>query len=159
MSPAVFKFARRAGFTMIELIVVMSIFTISVAATIPFLGSFQRTETMETHVQDLLQTLRRAQHRSVTWQRGSSWGVRIQNGAGEFILFSGDSYDTRTTHFDETHKIKGPYTFSGSGEIVFDRATGEPFYGNVKMMLTSESDQSQIDVNPAGNITRTGFGT
>lgn len=142
---------------MVELIIVMSIFVIAIAATAPFLGSFQRTASLETHVQDLMQLLRRAQLHSVTGVRREAWGVHVENGA--IVLFAGDTYGTRLTEFDERHIIGGPVHYSGSGEVVFMQVTGSVMHGPASIIVTSESDAVRVDVGKAGSITRSGFGT
>ena len=156
MPPAAFDTNRRPGFTLIELIVVMSIFVISVAATAPFLGSFQRTQTVETHTQSLIQLLRRAQHRSVTGQRGSAWGVHMED--GQMVLFAGTSYETRDPHLDERTEVRGPLQFSGSGEVVFQPVTGTILLGPAHVVLSLENKQAFVEVGSAGAITRSRSG-
>jgi Tfp pilus assembly protein FimT len=140
----------RPGFTALELILVMSIFVLTAGVTLPFLGTFRTTETLETHSQEIVQTLRRAQHKAITGQRNSDWGVRFTS--GEFTLFAGSSYASRNTAFDEAHEIATVYTFSGSGELAFQRISGAPSAEGAVTITHSVAGSDMITVSPGGGI-------
>ena len=141
---------RRPGFTALELILVLAIFVVTAGVTLPFLGKFRTSETLETHAQEIVQTLRRAQHKSLAGQRDSAWGVQFQ--AGEYILFAGTSYATRNTAFDESHKVTGNFTFSGSGELVFRKISGAAMTGGTVTLAHTDAGSRSVEVNSAGAI-------
>lgn len=145
---------KKQGFSTIELIVVMSIFLLTSATVLPFLGSFHETEDMGTLVQEIEDTLLRAQRRAMTGERNTDWGVRFLGSS--FVLFSGDTYSSRNTAFDEVHDVTAAHTLSGSGEIVFTHLTGRPnAAGSVVVSRETISQQASVTVNALGGITRT----
>ena len=140
----------RSGFTVIELIVVVAIFVITVSVAFPFLGKFQRSETLETLGQDVVQVLRRAQHRAITGERDRAWGVSFQ--AGSYILFAGTSYATRDMAFDEQHTVVGAFTFSGASEITFEKFSGRASTAGTVTIAHSGGETRSVNVNSAGAI-------
>ncbi len=152
MSQEVFG-KHRSGFTMIEFIVVMSIFVISVSSVLPFLDSFHQSERVGTTIMETVDTLRRGQHRAMTSQRGLGWGVLFQTGS--FILYAGDSYAARHQEFDEVHTAPSAHVFSGSGEVIFTQYTGKPNApASIFITNTNVNQQGSVTINSVGNITR-----
>ena len=134
----------RPAFTAIELILVLSIFVITAGMTLPFLGKFQTSETLETHGQDIVQTLRRAQHRAGSGQRDKAWGVYFTS--GQYVLYAGNSYVGRDSVFDEKHKVASAYSFSGSGELTFHKLTGAAMTGGTIIITHSDAGSKMIEV-------------
>lgn len=140
----------RRGFTAIELIVVLGIFVIAIAATLPFLGKLQEAETLQSVSQDVIQTLRRAQNRAMTGQHGTAWGVMF--GEQEFILYGGKSFVDRTERFDERHVVSDVFSFLGLNDVTFSPLTGKPSVEGSIHMTHPEGGTVSITVNNAGGI-------
>lgn len=125
MSPAVST--DRSAFTIVELIIVMAIFTIVFATTAPFLMKFQHSQTVGSEAENIFQALRKAQHRALTGERNSSWGVALVVGPpAQYILFAGDSYASRITTYDDVRTLATEYALSPATSFVFRRGTGIP---------------------------------
>lgn len=141
----------RPAFTAIELIVVLAIFVVAIAITLPFLGKFQQEETLTTVTQDIVQTLRRAQNKSMNGERGVAWGVALQEGA--YIQFAGPSYSSgRIVRLDEKHTLQKTFTLYGPPEILFAKRTG---YVGTEAVITLQGPErglSNITVNAEGGI-------
>lgn len=140
----------RRGFTTIELLIVLAIFVLSVATTLPFLGVFREVETLSSISEDAVQTLRRAQARAMTGERERQWGVRFED--GRFVLFGGPSYEGRLAALDEVHNIPDAYAFSGLPEITFLSLRGTPREHGIVTVLHPEGGEKTIAVNAAGGI-------
>lgn len=139
----------RRGFTMIELIIVITIFVITAGITLPFLGNFQQVETIEVLRQDLGQTLRMAQHRSMTQQNGLKWGVRFD--PNRYTLFAGPSYEERIAGMDNEYVLKSGFALSGAETIIFSE-NGMPNAPRTLTLSHPEVGNIQISVNAVGGI-------
>lgn len=142
--------ASSSGFTVIEMIVVLAIFILSAAVTLPFLGTFRQTEDLETVGVDALQALRRAQVRSVTGQRDHRWGVRFRTGG--FTVFAGPHFEGRETVFDEDHPVPVAFSFTGLTLVQFSRPGGLPLKPGTLLMTHPSTAPAIIDVNAAGAL-------
>ena len=138
----------RSGFTTIELLIVLAIFVLSAATTVPFLGAFRETETVGTVAEDILQTLRRAQHRSMSGERERAWGVRFE--ADRFVLFGGDSFAARLPALDEVHRTREAAVLSGLREVVFLPLTGSPREAGFVAVSHPQGGSKRIEVNAVG---------
>lgn len=139
---------RRAGFTLIELIIVVAIISMLGSfvsfAIISFLGQNNLKNTTE----QLASTLKTAQQQSMAGKNNSSWGVRISS--GNIILFSGSSYASRNPAFDVTYTV--PPTISiPSTDIVFEKITGNTNSSYI-LAITGQNDSSTVIVNQLGTV-------
>jgi len=135
---------------MIELLVVLAIFSLAVATVTPFVGRFQQSQNAETHAQNIVQTLRRAQNRAILTERDSAWGVRFQTGS--YILFAGTAYLSRIIRFDETHPVSYQFSFPGLTEVVFGKGTGTPVTPGSVIIRNSDGTARSITVGAGGFI-------
>ncbi len=143
---------RRPGFSVVEMIVVMAIFAIVVATTAPLLVQFQHRQKAGNVAEDVVQILRKAEHRSLVGERDSGWGVSFQS--GQYVVYAGSSYATRNSSYDERRPVASPeYVFSGSGEIVFSRGTGRPLAAGFVIVTHLSGTVRRITVGSNGAIT------
>lgn len=139
------------GFTLVELLVVVAIFAIAAASLIPFSGNFVPTQTLKSYRIDVVDALRRAQHRSVTGERDSAWGVKFHTGS--YVLFAGPSYAARDATHDAQRSLLDGYAFSGLSEATFARGTGEPGSGGTIFITHGASGgQEEIYLNARGAV-------
>lgn len=140
----------RRGFTTVELMIVIAVFAISAAVSLPFAARFQQSQTLGTLQEDVAHTLRQAQHRAVMGERDSAWGVKFQTGS--YILYAGNSYADRVSSFDERHTTEATYTFSGLSEVTFRKIWGDVITGGTLMISDGSAGAKRIQVNSAGGI-------
>lgn len=67
-------------------------------------------------------------------------------------MYAGDTYESRSDHFDEVHTIDGSYTFSGAGEITFTKYKGSANPSGTVTLSHPEAGEISIVVNAAGGI-------
>lgn len=146
---------KKNGFTLIELILVVSLMlTLGVMTTV-FYSRFL-TQSSVSNVQDqLLSSLRKAQIYAMTSKRGSSWGVRY--GSNTITLYKGTTFGTEPA-FDEKFSVDSTISITSSTGIVdwnFTRITGNPNNSPAAIIISGQNNLSKtINIYSHGLITR-----
>lgn len=117
--------ARTCGFTILEVLIVLALGTLLVAATFPTGLRFYQNQIADETAGDIKALLSRAASESRLGKDGSAFGVRFF--PDRLIFFRGTSYATRDTGRDEIHPLPPGATLTApADEIVFGGATGVP---------------------------------
>lgn len=140
----------RSGFTIIELIIVLAIFAVAIAITLPFLGKFQQSETLNTISGDIVQMLRQTQNKAMTGQRDNDWGVHFSN--NQYTQFSGSTYEDRNARLDLERSIPDAFTLGGATDIIFQKLRGGIATQRAIRINGPEGVTVQILINTAGGI-------
>ena len=151
------------GFTLVELLIVMSITLILVFASAPIYGSLQVKAQLDETTAQTIQTLRTARENSVARYHNSAHGVYFDINAGgndNYILYQGDSYATRDADYDRTNILESVLSFAnvdlvltGTGiDINFSEGLGKP--NNIgSLNLTHDIEgAATISVNSFGKV-------
>lgn len=86
---------NRQGFTLIEIIIVISISAVLALVVIIGLSNFLTRQTLTEDTRQLVAALREAQSRAVNRVSGSNWGIHLENAVSDrdsYALFSGSLY-------------------------------------------------------------------
>lgn len=139
----------KQGFTLIELLLVIIIVALVLVLTIPLAISFYKNQQLNTTVEEVLQSLRRAQLKAMS-QADYSFGVYLGSGkTGQYVLFRGDSFATRDQ--EEIFDCPDDISFSGISEVIFSRLAGIPSVtGNIN--FASDSQTAIVNINELGRI-------
>ena len=144
-----FQLSANSGFTLLELMLSITIIGIILGFSIPIYSSFQTRNNLDVASNTITQTLRRAQVLSQSVEGDISWGVNISN--NNITLFRGIDFSGRDTDFDEVFEIPS-ITVSGLQGVVFSKFSGYP-QTNGTIILTSVADEvRQITINEKGTI-------
>lgn len=135
------------GITLLELLIVISIFAILIGAASPFLSRFYLQSNLDTTVDMLVSTVRKAQSYSMDQKNGSSWGVCV-NGSN-LRLFQGTC---NAPTINEDYGIPGNITVSGLPSITFSTGRGEPT-ATFSATVSSQIGSHTVQVNTAGALT------
>ncbi len=149
------------GFTLIEVIVVVTIFAVISTLTVVFYTRFLTQNNVSSVQDQLFSQLRKAHVYSTTSRKSavSGWGVHYDGTNHKIIMFLGPSYTGRTTAFDETFTFAGSITMSGfpaSNDITFARVTGLPTPSTTTTIIIRGPNNisKQVIVNGQGVATR-----
>lgn len=139
-----------SGFTLIEILVVVSILVVLGAISIPAFDAFLKSSDVDNGMQEFQAVLRLAQSKTVSSENESQYGVFIDTSVSphKYVIFKGVSYVTRDTAFDQLFWLSKTTEFSGislggGNEVVFNRLTGYATQsGSVSIRL--KADVSKI---------------
>lgn len=141
----------KKGFTLIEVVLSLSILLILSAASLPIIWPYLTQNDLEVASQVTTESLRRAQVLAMAQKKDSNWGVKIQ--ANNVIIFQGTSFENRDNSFDELINFLITLQVSGPDEIIFDKLSGYPNHiGNI-VLSNSENQSKSININSKGLIT------
>lgn len=125
------KSQKLKGFTIVELLVIVGILIILAAITIPNLRFFQKESDLNNTKEEIINTLRLAQNKTLASEEASQWGVYFTTSTvpHQYILFKGKDFDARATSSDKIHKLPKTIKISeidlwGGEEVVFARVSG-----------------------------------
>ena len=120
----------KAGFTLMELLVVIGLIVLFAAMTTPYGINFYEEVSLEENADMLAQSLKKCQSRAIAGKEDSDWGVKIspddQECSSCYVIFKGGSYDTRDENFDQVFTMTSEVSLDGVTEVVFEKGTGVP---------------------------------
>ncbi|MFQ6083751.1 MAG: Tfp pilus assembly protein FimT/FimU [Candidatus Aminicenantia bacterium] len=142
-------FSSTKGLTLIELMMVMAILVLLIGASLPLSINFYKTRQFDVHLKGVVQTLRRAQLKSMVTENDSSFGVYL--GSNQYVLFKGNSYLARDVAYDEAFELPDNLQITGLSEIVFSKLKGTPSDTGT-ITLTIDNQSETININEVGRI-------
>ncbi|MBT6254319.1 type II secretion system protein [Candidatus Uhrbacteria bacterium] len=158
---------RAKGFTLIEILMVVSVVAIVFGYSLAVMSSVQKVARSQEATSGLLHVLSVTNENAMQNRSGDSWGVYLDynetsRDVNEYIIFLGGSYATRDVAYDRTYTVDSAAqitdaSLSGASpsdgndhEVVFSALSGEtPQYGNI----TIES----LGLSKTLNISRYGW--
>lgn len=150
------KNKKLPALTLIEIIIVMSVFMTLMAATVPALGQQLFANQLEVGSQELVHALRKAQYQAAIQWQNDDWGIDIDSGAGTYTFFKGGSFNQRDTAFDINYELPDAITFGsisvGQDQVIFDQITGETSDSGTIQLLGVNNETRTITIEPFGNV-------
>lgn len=127
------------GFTLLEILLTLSVMVILAGVTIPIAWPFVTQNELDVSAVITTQTIRRAQSLAMSMQGDSAWGVKIE--AQKITLYKGESYDLRNSDLDEEFNLAQTINVTGLSEVTFFKLSGLPnSYGQIQM----NNNQQQV---------------
>lgn len=142
--------SRQAGFTLVEMLLSVTIIGIITGMALPVYETFVRRNDLDLAAQNLVGALRRAETYSRASNYNSGWSVEIQSSA--VTLFRGNSFLLRNTAYDESFTLPGTVTWSGLGEVQFTELSGAPNITGTVTLTSNANDNRVITINSKGMI-------
>ncbi len=161
------KHESDAGFTIVEIAIVLVILTILSTIVIAGFDLFNKRTEVNNTAQEFANMLRLAQSKTISSEYNSQYGVYIDIvSPNRFILFKGTSFALRDTSADRIYLFPKTVEYfridasssSGVREIVFDKLIGTSAQsGNVSIRSKSDISQSKtVYIENSGTV---GFNT
>lgn len=142
---------RARGFTLIEVLLSVSIISILIGLSLPIYGAYNNRNNLDLTSQGIAEMMRRA----MTYSRGArmddSWGVHVETGSA--TLFKGVTYATRDTTYDELTSIPSSFVVAGVVDISFAKMTGLPSTtGVTTITIPGVSESRSVTINAEGMV-------
>jgi prepilin-type N-terminal cleavage/methylation domain-containing protein len=141
---------RKRGFTLVEIVIVIAIFSIFASVSFSSYASFKSKNGLTIAVYDVVDALRNAQSNARKMKEDSKWGVKILS--NQAIIFKGASYSSRDSNFDRVLEFSKDVQASGFDEVVFDKINGWASNTGTTTLSGREGDK-KIYINEKGTIT------
>ena len=136
----------RNSFTLIELLIVISLLFIIGASLSPFVTRTLSDVNLSTSAQNILTTLRKAQTYAMDDKENTVWGVCV-NASSLYLFHTACS----PGNYRETITLPATITLGGLSTITFSGYRGEPD-ATPTITLTSSSGTKTITVNSTGAV-------
>ncbi len=152
-----FNVSKKAGLTLVEILIALAIVLILLSLSLPMLGSWPfKVQTTSANAQ-LVQAIRLTREKSLSRLNNQSHGIFFDNRG--YTIFQGDSYINRQIDYDLTTWLDKGLQLSwelnglgGASEIVFNQEGFPSRQG--KIVITSRAGESSgIIVNQLGIVT------
>ena len=157
------------GFSLIEVLVAVSVLTILAGLIAPGFSFFKRQSAIDSATQEIIHALRFAQNKTLASEGDSNFGVYFET--NKFIVFKGLLYSASATD-NEIHNLDSSLSISAINfggavaYIVFERLTGTTAnYGSLVVGQTGDVSQNKtiyidqsgivsLTINPASDASR-----
>ncbi|MBU2542736.1 prepilin-type N-terminal cleavage/methylation domain-containing protein [Patescibacteria group bacterium] len=163
--PALFfsKEKNSAGFTLVELLVVIGLGAILVGASAVIYSNWQVSAQLNESTAELTQNLRTARQRSVAGFNNSSHGIFLDIdpvGQDSYVLYQGSSYATRDGDYDRLIKFSqsmditvADFILIGNDvDINFSQGLGQVINTGIITLTHSVEGSREVAVNELGVI-------
>lgn len=141
----------RRGFTLLELLVTIGIFSVVAAIGLPSVKNMQDNSLINGTAQELASTIRVVQNRALTSQQGANHGLSISANGKTYTEFY--SIPPAAAVNGSAHTLTRPtITTNTSTSITFSKLLGVPDTART-YTITLGSLQKNVVVSAAGTIT------
>lgn len=140
----------KRGFTILEILLVVAVVAIVAGIGIPFYYSFVTRNNLDLAHEHVYEAYTRAQVKAQVGDRDTSWGLYVTDGAA--TVFSGNSFATRNSAYDEQFSFSENIVVSGLSEVVFSKLEGEPDGVGQTILTDSSGNVRTININAKGTI-------
>lgn len=142
---------NKKGFTLIEILIVLTIVVLLAAASYPIYSNFYRLSSVEAAKNEVVQNLRIAREYATSSKNNSSAGIYFFG--HEYTIFSGGSYLSRDQNYDMNFSINDNMVFGGDLEVVFQKINGQVSEEkDVQIINTVTSNQVTVEILTSGVI-------
>lgn len=154
------RVSRERGFTILEIMIAISIMAIITAITIISFASFRSRTDLNGNAQSIVSVLNIAKSNTISSQQASQWGVHFETNL--YALFRGATYsaadpDTKIYNIPSTLEISSIALNNGGANALFDRITGQTQnHGSITIRKVSQpTDLINITIENSGQTTTT----
>lgn len=151
-----------SAFSLVELLIVISMISILIAISIPAYRVFQKKTDLKSVVEEIISSLRIAQSKTLSSEGASKYGVYFDQAAtpNQYVLFKGNSYAARDISLDKIYKLPANVEIyqinlnGGASEVVFNRIVGDTAQtGDLELRLIDNPSEAQrIYIENSGRV-------
>ena len=147
----------KLGFTLVEILLTIGIFSVFIFATLPLIGGIIYQSDLESASLIIVSTMRQAESGARNGLEDSVWGVKLAY--PQVILFKGGTYDTRDNTRDMSYSLGSNLTLTGLSEIRYSKMNAIPYASdntiitNGNIIITNLNSKTvTININAKGRL-------
>jgi prepilin-type N-terminal cleavage/methylation domain-containing protein len=141
------------GFTLVELLVVMTIVAVLAVLAVRVLGNLVPDSQLALETESVVTMLRSAQAKTLSGEADDVWGVYLTS--SDATVFLGASYAGRDSAYDQLLVFSDTVSASGLAEIVFEERTGKTTNtGTITLSSDVTNESTTITINAQGMISQ-----
>lgn len=151
------RFLISAGFTLIEILIVVSILGLLLSVTIPSFTAFRQNSSLNGDALNLVTLISRARLLAVADKGDVQYGIHLES--SKVVLYPGTTY-TAGASSNETYTFSSGITLSnieingGGSEILFNKVTGSTTQNaTTTLRVTSTNASSTVIILNSGIAT------
>lgn len=139
------------GFSLIEILLVVTLFALISAMTIPFGIDFLSRDRVSITRDILVNSARTAQHNAINMRDDDDWGIEILQ--EEIVVYKGNDYATRDSAYDSVTSIPSGVAISGSQGVFYKKLDGEPSTTATFTISGASNSGSAVQIDQYGKVT------
>ena len=146
-------YKNRKGFSLIEIIISISILAIISSSAFVWFINYQRQTELDSVSKIIISVLRDAQSRSTSGTDNKKWGVLFDNSNNKLILFRDEGFGYATATIKEENylsqfiKIDESSLAEGCNEIIFINSKGNTAKNCVIKIVDLGNDNNFINIS------------
>ncbi len=139
-----------SSFTLLEILLSVSIISILAGLTMPLYQSFQNRNDLDIAASTFAQASRRASILSRAVDEDTNWGIYVENGT--LTIYKGSSFALRDNTYDEIYPLSTSMTISGTREYNFAKLSGYPLIPGTITFTSVNNESRNVSINTKGTI-------
>lgn len=114
------------GFTLLEILIAVAIIGLLLAIAVPSYSQLRKNVMLKNYTEDIVNTLRLAQNKSITSQDGKPWGVHFEtNPVNSYTLYRDDGSGYSGATSKTVYQLNGGVKIiSSTFDVLFNHLTG-----------------------------------
>lgn len=139
---------HKKGFTIVELILVITFIIMLFAISTPFFISLNNRNDVNLTYNYLESSIKRSHQLAKSQYMNEDWGVYIDNTNNNLIIYKGEEYTARETARDEVILLPNGVSFDeGDQDINFTELTGVIDTTNTLVMISKDGYSKQLNIS------------
>lgn len=149
-------FKSYSGFSLIEILLVISILAIISTSVFIWFSNYQRQTEIESASKMIIGSLRDAQSRSISGKDFMGWGIFFDDTNNKFILFRDEGGYAGASVKEETYlssyvEFDGNSLSGGCNEIIFEKISGAAAQNCAIKIVDKSNSSNFIDITITGS--------
>ncbi len=145
-----------SGFSLIEILLVISILAIISTSVFIWFSSYQRQTEIESASKMIISSLRDAQSRSISGKDFMKWGIFFDDTNNKFILFRDEGGYAGASVKEETYlssyvEFDSNSLSDGCNEIIFEKINGATAQNCAIKIIDKSDDSNFIGITITGS--------
>jgi len=147
------KNRKLPAFSLMEVLIVVSLISILAISSLPIYGNFFGSAQLNENSSILIQTVRQARELSLNRFYNINYGVKFL--PDSYVLYTGSSYASRTSSSDQIFSLNSALSLSTTltdNEVNFSRGIGMPSSNGTVLLHHGSLGDRTIIINSLGVV-------